>query len=257
MMIDPEKCEDRRGNPHRGTKEYEEWKQSSKYDEFCKRMHLTGKDHPNYGKPGSMLGKKHTQEARRKMSKEWVYEKHFTDDCRRKISIANSGRHHSDETRRKMSEIALEINRNRPDEVKDEIRKKLSESNKNPSEETRRKMSESKLGDRCSAWRGGISFLPYCQKFNREFKDRVRAFFGYRCIECGKTEDENGKKLHVHHVNYDKMVCCNDVKPLFVALCTSHNSKANFNRTYWEDHYTTIVNERYGGQCYLPKEEFR
>jgi len=109
-------------------------------------------------------------------------------------------------------------------------------------------------GKNNSSWRGGISFEPYCPKFNKEFKERVREFFGRVCVECGKNEEENGMKLPIHHVNYDKMVCCNSTKPIFVALCNSHNSKANRNREYWEDHYTDIVNNKYGGQCYLPKE---
>lgn len=110
------------------------------------------------------------------------------------------------------------------------------------------------IGDKNPMWRGGVSFEPYCVKFNREFKNRVRAFFGYRCVECGKTTEENGQLLSVHHVNYDKMMCCNDVKPLFVALCRSHNIIANGNREYWEQHYTDIINNRYGGQCYFPKD---
>jgi hypothetical protein len=124
-------------------------------------------------------------------------------------------------------------------------------------EETRKKMSISRTGKTCKEhhpqWKGGVSFLPYCYMFNRPFKNRVRARYDYKCVECEKTQEENGKLLDVHHVNYDKMVCYNDVKPLFVSLCRSCNTKANFNREYWEDHYTTIINEKYSGVCYLPE----
>jgi hypothetical protein len=27
----------------------------------------------------------------------------------------------------------------------------------------------------------------------------------------------------------------------------------NANREYWERHFTRIINEQYGGRCYLPK----
>jgi hypothetical protein len=125
--------------------------------------------------------------------------------------------------------------------IPQEVCKKISETNKK------------KHGAETGNWRGGISFEPYCPKFNEEFKERVRAFFGYECVECHKTTEENGRALSVHHVNYDKMMCCNDVKPLFVSVCVSHNAKANGNREYWENHFTELINEKYGGICYLPK----
>ena len=109
------------------------------------------------------------------------------------------------------------------------------------------------VGDTNPSWKGGVSFEPYCIKFNNEFKERVRAFFGHECVECHKTQDELGRKLDVHHVNYDKMMCCNDVKPLFVALCRGCNSKANYNRDYWQKHYTETINNKYNGVCYLPR----
>ena len=105
------------------------------------------------------------------------------------------------------------------------------------------------------SWKGGISFGKYCYKFNNKFKERVRKFFRRKCIECGKTEKENGRKLDVHHVNYDKMVCCNDVRPLFAAVCRSCNAKANKDREFWENHYTEIIKTKYNGKCYFTKEE--
>lgn len=126
---------------------------------------------------------------------------------------------------------------------------------KHHTEKSKKLISESHKGEKCSAWRGGISFEPYCSKFDRKFKERVRAFFGRICVECQKTEKENMKRLTVHHVNYDKMMCCNDVKPLFVAVCSSCNSIANGDREYWEEHYTDIVNNKYGGKCYFTEEE--
>lgn len=111
----------------------------------------------------------------------------------------------------------------------------------------------SQKGEKHPSWKGGISYEPYCMLFNAEFKKRVRDFWNNTCIECGKTEKENGKKLCVHHVNFDKQTCCNDNKPLFVVLCASCHSKTNSNREYWEKKYTKFINEEHGGQCYLPK----
>lgn len=108
-----------------------------------------------------------------------------------------------------------------------------------------------RTGEKSTTWKGGISFEPYCPKFNNEFKERVRAFFGYRCVECGSPQ--NGVKLPIHHVNFNKNACCDGTLPLFVPLCPSCHSKTNHNRPYWQEHFTQIINETFGGKCYLPK----
>jgi len=114
-------------------------------------------------------------------------------------------------------------------------------------------------GENNPSWKGGVSFEPYCPKFNRKFRKRVRAFFNHKCVACGMTQEENGKDLSVHHVHYDKKTCCKegeDVKDRkFVALCKSHHADTNNNRAFWEDWYTEIINEFYGGQCYFTEEE--
>ena len=113
------------------------------------------------------------------------------------------------------------------------------------------------VGENNPCWKGGVSFEPYCIKFNREFKERVRAFFGYVCQSCGHIWQPGEEKLAVHHVNYRKDSCCDvDVKPIFVPLCfrTCH-TKTNHNRDYWEKYFTDLINEKYGGKCYFSREE--
>jgi hypothetical protein len=121
--------------------------------------------------------------------------------------------------------------------------------------ETSIKMSNDRRGERNHQWRGGSSFEPYCVLFNDEFRERVRIYFGYICVECGTPQ--NGRNHTVHHVNYDKETCCNKKIPLFVCLCNSCNGKANKNRPYWEQHFTEMINNYYGGKCYLSKEEMK
>lgn len=181
----------------------------------------TGCNHPSFGKR-RILSKKTCERisvARTGMKCPWTSERNKREDVRRNNSNKLRGSHHS--------------------------------------KNTCQKMSESHRGEKSHFWKGGISFEPYCIKFNTEFKNRVRAFFGYKCVECERTQEENGRALDVHHVNYDKMICCNDAKPLFVALCRSHNTMANFNRNFWEDWYTEIINEVYGGKSYYTDEEFK
>ena len=202
--------------------------------------------------------KRWDEETRRKLSeankgeKNHNYGKSLSEETRRKLSEAHKGEKHynygkslSEETRRKISDSL------KGKHIPEETRRKLSEAHKGKtlSEETRRKLR----GERSHRWKGGISFEPYCPKFNREFKERVRSFFGYRCAECGAPQ--NGKKLAVHHVNFNKMSCCDGTPPLFVPLCPSCHGHTQKDREYWEEHFTRMINEYHGGACYFPKEE--
>jgi len=185
---------------------------------------------------------------------------------RRKLSAINRGKQIPVETRLKISKTltgrkrSLESVENsaaghRGRSLSEEHRRKLSEvkRGKKLSPEHCAKISESQRGDKNHRWKGGISFEPYCVKFDDPFKERCRNFFGRKCAECGKTEEENGERLAVHHVNFDKMSCCNDKKPLYVALCNSCHGKTQNDREYWEQHFTELIDEKYGGHCYLPK----
>lgn len=99
------------------------------------------------------LGKKHTEEAKRKMSIAGKGRKH-TKETRKKMSLSRLGHKHSEETRRKLSKAAL-ANKNHAfrfhpgHEVSEEVRRKLSIANKGNknclghkhTEETKRKIS--------------------------------------------------------------------------------------------------------------------
>ena len=93
--------------------------------------------------------------------------------------------------------------------------------------------SKNFIGKNHYNWKGGISFEPYCEKFNEILKEKIRDRDGRVCQECGKTELENKQKLSVHHIHYDKENCAPDL----ISLCRSCNSKVNYNRDYWEEHF--------------------
>ena len=96
-------------------------------------------------------------------------------------------------------------------------------------------MSENFSGENHPNWKGGISFGKYCSKFNNKFKEYIRDKFGRICFLCSKTEEGEGRKLSVHHVNYNKGCGCDgDETCQFVPLCRSCNSKVNKNRKMWE-----------------------
>jgi hypothetical protein len=210
----------------------------------------------------------------------------MTEETREKLRIANTGKTLSEDHKKKLSASKMGVPRSeeskrkqsntmkgvpKPKEfvekiigdrnpffgkkhTKETIEKlKVVNTGRKMSYESRRKNSDAQRGDKSHRWLGGISFEPYCVNFSREFKNRVRSFFDYTCVECGTPQ--NGTLLHVHHVTYNKKVCCDDSIPLFVPLCTSCHAKTHWKREYWEQHFTELINTYYGGRCYLTKEE--
>ena len=139
-------------------------------------------------------------------------------------------------------------------------------------------VSAHRIGENHPRWNGGNKI--YCEKWTPEFRNRIRAFFGYICVECGTPQ--NGKLLHCHHVYYNKKACCEisengeymsnlgirNKEPFykisgdpnkFVALCSSCHAKTssikNNNRLYWAEHFEKIVNTYYNGNSYLSHSE--
>ncbi len=119
--------------------------------------------------------------------------------------------------------------------------------------EVSKKVSAALRGPNSPNWRGGKSFEPYCELFNDEFKERVREFWGYKCGISGKHQNEEKRKLAVHHINYNKQTCCTKDTPLFIPLSHSWHSKTNYNRKYWEEILTNYIMIYFDGECYLPK----
>ena len=120
----------------------------------------------------------------------------------------------------------------------DERCRKISDAliGKTLSDETKRLMSENHAdlsGENSPNWKGGISYGKYCPKFNERFKDSVREKFGRECFLCDKDEEENKRKLDVHHVSYDKECMCNGAECEFVPLCRKCHGMTNHNREMW------------------------
>lgn len=105
-------------------------------------------------------------------------------------------------------------------------------------------------GNKHQGWNNGSSFEPYCELFSPKFKERVRTFWDRKCGICGKSEKDNGQRLSVHHVDYDKESCCNPSIPLFIPTCRSCHAKTNNNRTYWEEMLTNYIMIWFDGKSY-------
>jgi len=179
-----------------------------------------------------------------------------SDDVRKKISIANKGRVFTPEWKTKISNSlkgnALREGKKQPESAKEKLR--ISRIGKKASKETKEKMSLCRRGKDNPAWLGGVSFGKYCPKFNDEFKERVRAFFDYKCLECGNPQ--NGEKLTVHHIQYNKQTCCDGSIPMFAPLCRNCHAKTNFNREQWEQKYADMIQNYYLGKSFFTKEEY-
>ena len=167
---------------------------------------------------------------------------HFCQKCLKELLSdqmyeRRSGTHWSKETKQKMSISA-----------KNRIRSPHTYT-------ARLKMSIAKQGDRHPNWRGGQP-TEYCNKWTPEFRERVRRFFDNTCTLCGKTKQDVGKNLSVHHVNYKKDACCDeDIPRYFVLLCPSCHAKTNYNRDAWEKKFTKILKKKFNGKCFYHKKE--
>jgi hypothetical protein len=154
--------------------------------------------------------------------------------------------------------LRSENNRCRNPMRRPEIAIKLSGENsptKRP--EVRKKLSDSHMGKLNPNWHGGISFEPYCPKWNYNLRERIRAFFGYKCIVCGKSTKENKQELSCHHVEYNKQACCDGKLVHFAALCAScHGKTGGHDRNRWQYILHYIIDEIYYGRSYYTKDEY-
>ncbi len=133
-----------------------------------------------------------------------------------------------------------------------------------PTDEARYKMSISHIGESHLGWKhkngedhwnwqGGISFGIYCPKFNNKKREEIRNLYNRKCIICGKDEKDNKTKkeknigrvikLHVHHIDYNKLQGCEDHEWRLVPLCMSCHGKTNGkkSRIFWENNIKEIL----------------
>lgn len=227
--------------------------------EAAKRRYASGVRHP-------MKGKRHTVESRRKMSDavKAHYEEHehpcvgrvMSAATRRKIGEANEGnpspmkgKKHSEETRRKLSEAAKKRFETQPHpfsgkSLSDEHRKKISETRirKGVAVGEKNPMHGSDLhGKKNPNWKGGASFEPYSTDWTNDLKESIRKRDRYTCRQCGKVQEENKRKLDVHHIDYDKENL--DPKNL-IALCMSCHRRTNGRREHWTPYFRAMMEEQ-------------
>ena len=174
-----------------------------------------------------------SEEVRKKMSeahrgeKNHNFGKHFSEEHKQKIRETRLGKKLSSETKDKISKTLIgrfvgEKNPNYGNHYSEEIRKKMRDNHRDY------------RGENHPNWKGGISFEPYCINFDDEIKEMIREQYGRKCFICDKSETENGRRLDVHHIDYNKNQGCNEIDWKLVPLCISCHMKTNANREYWK-----------------------
>ncbi len=192
-----------------------------------------------------MLGKKHSNSAIIKMSES---HKNMSDETRKKIGLAAKGRtpwnkgiprtpesiKKEIETKRKNGTLNLKHT--------EYAKKKISKTLKYRYKigelkayirtlEARKRHSERVSGDKSNFWKGGKSFEEYGFGFKPMLKNYIREIDNHKCRICGIEEKHIGKKLSVHHIDYNKKNC--SVNNL-ISLCHHCHAKTSVNREKWE-----------------------
>lgn len=217
---------------------------------------VMGKKNHQYGKPRSAETKSKLSAALRGRV--------FSDEHRAKLSAAETGEKSrwlgkpapnrgvpcAEETKAKISASAMGRI------TTDETRAKISAANRGRvvSENTRNMMR----GENNPAWKGGTSFGQYCPKWNKDLRNRIRAFFDNQCLMCGKTPGMGEKSLCCHHVTYNKKMCCDGQPVRFAALCHRHHVMTNHgDRERWAAMFRRVIEEVYGGRSYYTRDEYK
>jgi hypothetical protein len=116
-------------------------------------------------------------------------------------------------------------------------------------------------------WNNGSSQEDYCPKFNKPFREGVRAIWKHTCGLCGKSQEENIVQCHgesttynlsVHHVHYIKAACCDGDRGNwhFIPLCAECHGKTNGHRKEYEQSFMKIIQDKQKGKSYLNESEY-
>lgn len=153
-----------------------------------------------HSKLKTFLGKKHSEETRRK------------------ISLANTGRKASLDTRAKLSLLRCGPNNpfyGRKHSLKSRVARSAKQIGK-------------KMGRDNANWKGGVFTDPYERTFSKFIKSQVRERDEFRCRLCGKPDGE--RHHHVHHIFYNPLDA--DIGHL-ITLCPACHKMVHRKKKIW------------------------
>ena len=165
--------------------------------------------------------------------------KHF-DEAKHKIGLGHLGKPLSEEHKRKIgNSIRGDKNGFYGKKHSDKTKIQIGASKKGSklSEDHKKAIGKAVKGENNGNWKGGKSFEVYPIEFNELLKEKIRTRDNHTCQVCNIKQEEVDRRLCVHHIDYDKM---NNDPSNLITLCKTHHSKTNFNRDYWEKHFTIL-----------------
>ena len=147
----------------------------------------------------------------------------FSDESRKKMSDSHKGVPLSDEHRKNAG--ISRLGWHHTDETKQQISKTLD--GHSVSEETRRRSSATQQCIPYEKWAGFVKSGEYCEKFDEACRESNRDKYGRMCFVCGKPEEEEDRRLSVHHIDKNKDQGCDNNDWFLVPLCRSHHAKSH------------------------------
>jgi hypothetical protein len=262
------------GEVIKGSKHSEESKKKNRIAHIGKRQSVESISK----RVNKCIGQKRTDETKQKMSKiqkeicnipenkikikERAIISHNTPEAKKNHSEAKKKLWQDPEYRKK---VILAVQKSHSDP---EFIKKSSEKQKKRFENSdeRQKITDGLIKMWADTrWYGNIKYdygPQYCELWTPELRERVRAYWGYKCVECGMSEKEKNRKLAVHHVHYNKNTCCDASPRILIPLCVRCHGKTNVRdregRKGWEDHFIKIIYSlNPEGKCFFTKEEMK
>jgi hypothetical protein len=158
------------------------------------------------------------------------YNKHHTEQTKKKLSKMFKGKHHSLNTE-------FKIGQNLGKKLSKEHIKKISEAKKGEKNPMFGKPSPT-IGkhlfemEKNPMWKGGKSFEIYGIEFNKELKTNIRKRDNFSCRICSK----NG--FITHHIDYNKK---NNKPENLITLCRNCHAKTNHNnRESWINYFNKL-----------------
>ena len=93
--------------------------------------------------------------------------------------------------------------------------------------DTRKRLSATLQGIHYDEWESFAKDQPYCPKFNGVCRESNRVKYDRCCFLSGMTEEENGRRLSVHHVDMNKGQGCDGYEWKLVPLSISWHVRAH------------------------------
>ncbi len=189
-----------------------------KSEEHCKHI-----SESRLGKEPWNKGLKGAQEA-------WNKGIPRTDEEKQNISVSLKGKY--------TGEDAAFYGHKHTEESRELIR--LARSKQVITEESKLKRSLSERGEKNPNWQGGKSFEEYPQDWFGSLKKNIRKRDNFTCQLCGKSQNQIGEKLSVHHIDYNKT---NLDENNLISLCRKCHARTGNkqNRKYWTSVFTKFM----------------